>query len=114
MSHKAAIAALIGGMTVWAAGPWKVAGPPPESWQRDRIQDLAARRKAVMEQIGAHGVLLLYAAEPRVYAGDVDWPYRQENNFFYLTGIPQPGSALVLMPGAEKLREILFVPPSNP
>jgi Xaa-Pro aminopeptidase len=93
---------------------WKPAPAPPVSWQRDRVADLAARRRAVMEQIGPHGILILYAAEPRNYAGDVDWPYRQENDFFYLTAIPQPGSVLVLIPGAPKYREILFMPPSNP
>jgi Xaa-Pro aminopeptidase len=99
-----------------AADPhiWKVAGAPPESWQRDRVADLTARRKAVMEQIGLKGILILRAAEPRNYAGDVDWPYRQENDFFYLTGINQPGSTLVLIPGAARIREILFMPPSNP
>src|ERR1035441_5139013 len=93
---------------------WKVAGPPPESWQRDRVADLASRRKAVMEQLGNKAILILYAAEPRNYAGDVDWPYRQENDFFYLTGITQAGSTLVLIPAAEKIRELLFMPPSNP
>ena len=99
---------------VYAADAWKVAGPPPESWQRDRAADLTARRKAAREQIGAQSILILYAAEPRNYAGDVDWPYRQENNFYYLTGIAQAGSALVLVPGANRVKEILFLPPSNP
>jgi Xaa-Pro aminopeptidase len=98
----------------YAADAWKVAGPPPESWQRDRVADLAAHRKAMREQIGPQSILILYAAEPRNYAGDVDWPYRQENNFYYLTGIAQEGCALVLVPGAEKAKEILFLPPSNP
>lgn len=98
----------------YAADAWKVAGPPPASWQRDRVADLAAHRKAVREQIGPQGILILYAAEPRNYAGDVDWPYRQENNFYYLTGIAQEGCALVLVPGADKVQEILFLPPSNP
>lgn len=93
---------------------WKVAGPPPESWQRDRVADLAGRRRILMEQLGNKAILILYAAEPRNYAGDVDWPYRQENDFFYLTGITQGGSKLVLIPGAGKFREILFMPPSNP
>jgi len=93
---------------------WKVAPPPPASWNRDRLSDLAARRKAMAEQVGDKGILLLYAAEPRNYAGDVDWPYRQENDFFYLTGIPQEGGAFVMIPGAGKIREILFLPPSNP
>ncbi len=98
----------------FAADTWKIAGPPPASWQRDRAADLTAHRKAAAAQIGPQGILILYAAEPRNYAGDVDWPYRQENNFYYLTGVAQPGSALVLVPGAEKTREILFLPPSNP
>jgi Xaa-Pro aminopeptidase len=92
---------------------WKIAPPPPASWQRDRLADLAARRKAVMEQIGDHAVLILYAAEPRNYANDVDWPFRQENDFFYLTGLTQPGATLVLAPGAEKIREMVFLPRSN-
>ncbi len=65
-------------------------------------------------QIGEKGILLLYAAEPRNYAGDVDWPFRQENNFFYLTGIAQTGNALVMIPGADRYKEILFMAPSNP
>jgi Xaa-Pro aminopeptidase len=97
-----------------AADSWKIAPAPPASWKRDRLNDLAARRKAVAAQIGEKSILILYAAEPRNYAGDVDWPYRQENNFFYLTGIPQEGGALVMIPGAARLREILFMPPSNP
>src|SRR5262249_15483772 len=92
---------------------WKLAPPAPASVERDRVSDLTARRKAVMQQVGDKGILILYSAEPRNYAADVDWPYRQENNFFYLTGINQPGSTLVLIPGGNP-REILFMPPSNP
>src|SRR5579862_3802805 len=91
---------------------WKVTPAPPASIERDRVADLTARRKAVAEQIGPKGILILHAAEARNYAGDVDWPYRQENDFFYLTSITQPGSTLVLIPSGEKVREILFLPPS--
>src|ERR1700758_1724376 len=96
------------------AGIWKIAPPPPASWQRDGVADLTARRKAMAEQIGDKGVLILWAAEPRNYAGDVDWPYRQENDFYYLTAINQAGAALVLIPGGTRMREVLFLPPSNP
>ncbi len=103
-------------LTAFAAdsGIWKIAPPPPASWQRDRVKDLAARRKALMDQIGDKAVLILYAAEPRNYSNDVDWPFRQENDFFYLTGLTQPGATLVLSPGAGKLREMVFIPRSNP
>ncbi len=108
-------AALAPGLSYAAdANLWKVAPPPPASRDAGRVADLAARRKAAAEQIGDKGVLILYAAEPRNYAGDVDWPFRQENNFFYLTGITQTGNALVMIPGAAKYKEILFMAPSNP
>jgi Xaa-Pro aminopeptidase len=98
-----------------AAGDiWKVAPPAPASRDAGRLADLTGRRKAMAEQIGPKGILILYAAEPRNYAGDVDWPFRQENNFFYLTGINQTGNALVMIPGATRYREILFMAPSNP
>jgi len=64
-------------ITAFAADPgiWKIAPPPPASWQRDRVADLSARRKALMDQIGDRAILILYAAEPRNYANDVDWPW---------------------------------------
>ena len=93
---------------------WKPAPPPPASWQRDRLADLTARRKAVADRIGDRAVLILYAAEPRNYANDIDWPYRQENNFFYLTGLTQAGAALVLVPGADKIKEMVFLPRPAP
>ena len=96
------------------AGIWKVTPPAPASIDRGRVADLTAHRKAVAEQIGEKGILILHAAEPRNYAGDVDWPYRQENDFFYLTEISQPGSTLVIIPGGAKIHEILFMPPSDP
>src|ERR1700693_2467951 len=110
----ALIALCAGALAAADANIWKVAPPPPASWERDRVADLTAHRKAMIEQLGDKGVLILYAAEPRNYAGDVDWPFRQENNFYYLTGINQTGNALVLIPGAAKYREILFMAPSNP
>jgi Xaa-Pro aminopeptidase len=110
----ALVAFCAGALAAADATIWKIAPPPPASYERDRVADLTAHRKAMMERIGDKGVLILYAAEPRNYAGDVDWPFRQENNFYYLTGINQTGNALVLIPGAAKYREILFMAPSNP
>jgi Xaa-Pro aminopeptidase len=108
------LALLAGGLGAADPTVWKIAGPPPESTQPDRIGELIGRRQHLMERLGNQAIVILWAAEPRNYAGDVDWPYHQENDFFYLSGITQAGSALVLIPGAEKVRELLFLPPSNP
>jgi Xaa-Pro aminopeptidase len=115
MTRLLTAAALCAGCLIAAdAALWKVTPAVPPSIERDRVADLMARRKAAAEQIGEKGILILHAAEARNYANDVDWPYRQENDFFYLTEINQPGSTLVLIPGGEKIHEILFMPPSDP
>jgi Xaa-Pro aminopeptidase len=75
-----------------------------------RLAELAARRAKVAEYIGAKSLLVLFSGEPRVYAGDVDYEFRQENNLFYLTHLNQQGATLVLVPGATQYREILFLP----
>src|ERR1044071_9498481 len=79
-----------------------------------RLEELAARRKQVAESIGSKSMLILFGAEPRVYTNDVDFPFRQENNFFYLTNLNQEREVLVLIPGNPMTPEILFVPRPSP
>jgi len=68
----------------------------------------------VAESITTKSLLVLFSTEPRVYANDVTYPYRQENNLYYLTNLKQAGATLVLLPGNTKIKEILFVPRRNP
>src|SRR5262249_49229385 len=79
-----------------------------------RLGELAARRKQVADAVGQQAMLLLFSAEPRVYTNDVDFPFRQENNLFYLTYLNQRRVTLVLMPGNTVTPEILFLPRRNP
>jgi Xaa-Pro aminopeptidase len=55
----------------------------------------------------------MLSAEPRVYANDVDYEYRQENNLYYLTSLAQKGATLVLTPSNTLVPEILFIPKRN-
>src|SRR5689334_17459009 len=76
--------------------------------------DLAARRARVMERLGPDALLILQSAPEQRYSGDVNYEYRQDNNLYYLTGITQPETTLVLMPGNHSHRAILFVKERNP
>jgi Xaa-Pro aminopeptidase len=78
------------------------------------LNELAARRKHVAEAIGPKSMLVLFSAEPRVYANDVDYQFRQENNLYYLTNLNQKRATLVLMPGNTVTPEILFLPRRSP
>lgn len=58
--------------------------------------------------------MIMMSAEPRIYTNDVDYPYRQENNFYYLTALKQENATLVLLPGNGRFQEVLFIPKKNP
>ena len=66
------------------------------------LDDFHARRAALRSSLDG-GVLLLRG---RAEAFDQTFRFEQEPNFYYLTGWPQPGAALLLTPAEE----ILFLP----
>jgi len=75
--------------------------------------DLKARRAKLMERLGPDTLAIFWSAPTRVYSGDVDYEYRQDSNLFYLTGIDQPETILVLMPGNAAHKEMIFVRPAD-
>ena len=92
----------------------QVAPPAPVFDQATRQRELAGRRARVAEAIGRDAIMVLFSGESREYAGDVTYPYRQENNLYYLTNYKQPGARLVLTPGNSRFPEILFMPRPRP
>ena len=92
----------------------RITPPAPVFDNAKRLEELAGRRRRAAEAIGPKAILVLFSAEPRVYANDVDYQFRQENNLFYLTNLNQKRATLVLMPGNSALPEILFLPRRNP
>jgi Xaa-Pro aminopeptidase len=76
--------------------------------------DLKARRARVMDALGPDALLVVSSAPPQRYSLDIDYEYRQDSNLYYLTGITQDDTIVVLMPGNETHREILFVKERNP
>jgi Xaa-Pro aminopeptidase len=59
-------------------------------------QDLKARRARVVEALGADGVMVLRGRKPAHFSNDVHYPFREDNNLYYLTGLNQPGTVLVV------------------
>jgi Xaa-Pro aminopeptidase len=69
-------------------------------------EEFAARRARVMAQIGDAAAIVLGATEP---PGEM--PFRQNNQFFYLTGVAEP-RAVVIIDGLTK-KTTLFLQPKN-
>jgi len=76
--------------------------------------DLKARRARLMERLGPEALLVVWSAPPQRYSVDIDYEYRQDSNLYYLTGVTQDETIVVLMPGNASKREILFVKDRNP
>ncbi len=76
-------------------------------------EDLKTRRAHLMAALGDNAMAILWSAPARVYSRDVDYEYRQDSDLLYLTGVEQPDTILVLLPGSRRRKEILFVRPPN-
>lgn len=74
----------------------------------------AARREAYMQALGPGAVAVVRSLPERLRNGDSHHAFRQHSDLIYLTGFLEPEATLVLRPGAEKERVVMFVRPSDP
>jgi Xaa-Pro aminopeptidase len=77
--------------------------------ERSPNEEYKARRDRLMEQVKDGIIVLVGRGDERGY-GDVG-TFRQEQNFFYFTGVEIPNAVLFLLP--EEKKEILFIPERN-
>jgi Xaa-Pro aminopeptidase len=89
-------------------------------FDRQSNADYQLRRKALAAKTNG-GIVLLFAST-QVQGPDALREFRQNDNFFYLTGWSDPGGALLIAPAREArgdlaalpYTEILFLPKRNP
>jgi Xaa-Pro aminopeptidase len=77
-------------------------------------REFEKRRKQLMRMVGAGGIVILPAAPVRKRSRDVEYRYRQDSDFHYLTGFDEPESVAVLAPGRDNGEYLLFCRESNP
>ncbi|HEY0286651.1 MAG TPA: Xaa-Pro aminopeptidase [Pseudomonas sp.] len=76
--------------------------------------EYARRRKALMAQMEPNSIAILPAAAVAIRNRDVEHVYRQDSNFQYLSGFPEPEAVIVLIPGREYGEYVLFCRERNP
>jgi Xaa-Pro aminopeptidase len=74
----------------------------------------AARRDAYMKAIGPEAVAVVRSLPERLRNGDAYHPFRQLSDLHYLTGFVEPDTTLILRPGADTERVVMFVRPRDP
>ncbi|MBX7155654.1 MAG: aminopeptidase P family protein [Candidatus Kapaibacterium sp.] len=89
---------------------------PFEQFENDGIpvSVLKNRRERIINNHSSKSLILSLSADIRNRQNDVDYEYRQNSNFLYLTGCTQNKTALILIPGTATLNnttlnEIFFV-----
>lgn len=76
--------------------------------------EFAGRRRQLMDMAGDDAVLLLAAAPERMRNADAAWPYRQDSDFHYLAGWPEPAAVLALLPGRQHGEAVMFCRERDP
>lgn len=66
-----------------------------------QLKEYARRRAALMKRIGRDGIAIVPGAREVVRARDTHYKFRQDSDFFYLSGFNEPDAVLVLAPGRK-------------
>src|SRR5699024_638276 len=92
--------------------------PPPHCTEGEPMyiskQEYARRRKVLMAQMEPDSIAILPAAPVHIRNRDVEHQYRQDSDFQYLTGFPEPEAVAVLIPGREHGEYVLFCREKDP
>jgi Xaa-Pro aminopeptidase len=73
------------------------------------LKEFARRRRQFMRMIGKDAIAILPAAPVRHRNGHIEYAYRQDSHFHYLSGFPEPDAVVVLVPGRSQAEYLLFV-----
>lgn len=73
--------------------------------------EFEARRQRLFDMMDSGSALLIFSGVPKVSSADEDLPFEVNRNFYYLTGIAQEDSALLLINSEGEMQEFLFILP---
>ena len=68
----------------------------------------AQHRRQLMRMMGENSIAILPSAPVLLRNRDVEHGFRQDSDFYYLSGFPEPEAVIVLVPGRRKGQYILF------
>ena len=71
------------------------------------------RRENLLELLPENSVLLIPGAETQYRNSDSSFPFRQESNFYYLSGFCEPASLIAITKKDNKITSLIFVPPKD-
>ncbi|MCW9089246.1 MAG: Xaa-Pro aminopeptidase [Gammaproteobacteria bacterium] len=76
--------------------------------------EFTRRRKRLMQAMGRDSIAIVSASPVRQRNRDVEYPYRPDSDFYYLTGFPEQEAVAVLVPGRDHGEYLLFCRENDP
>ena len=77
-------------------------------------REFAKRRQRLMDMMGEGSIAIVPTAPVRPRNRDVEFPFRPDSNFYYLTGFVEPAAVAVLAPGREQGEFVMFCRERDP
>jgi Xaa-Pro aminopeptidase len=77
-------------------------------------KEFSRRRKQLMRMMGSNSIAIIPTAPERTRNRDVEFPFRPDSDFYYLTGFPEPEAVAVLVPGRGHGEYLLFCRERDP
>ncbi|MDK9688494.1 Xaa-Pro aminopeptidase [Halomonas sp. LC1] len=77
-------------------------------------EEYRQRRERLMAKLPSHAALLVPGASLVTRSHDSEYPFRQQSDFYYLTGLQEPEALLVLLPGRAEGQSVVFCQDRDP
>ena len=68
------------------------------------------RQEKLIRSLPDNSVLIIPGACLRLRSQDTHFPFRQDSNFYYLSGFNEPDSTMMIRKDKNKIESIIFVP----
>ncbi|MCB1730522.1 MAG: Xaa-Pro aminopeptidase [Halieaceae bacterium] len=76
--------------------------------------EFARRRKNLMALMEPNSIAIIPSAPEQMRSRDTEHPYRQDSDFYYLSGFAEPQAVLVLAPGRRHGQYVMFCRERDP
>lgn len=77
-------------------------------------QIYARRRDELVNQVGDNDIVIVPTSPLKMRNSDVEYPFRADSDFHYLSGFAEPEAVLVISPGRQRGKYVLFCRESDP
>ncbi|MEA3370864.1 MAG: aminopeptidase P N-terminal domain-containing protein [Campylobacterota bacterium] len=72
-------------------------------------QEYKKRRDKLASKLAKNSIAVLFSANYKNRSSDTDFPFRQNSNYYYMSGFLEDKSCLVFVKGIKEVKTILFV-----